>query len=120
MAVSLEAKMRELSPARRRRVLARAAEIRAEVSALRDVQRARKRAHARMARTLRITPDGVARLEERSNLLLFTFQKAVKAIGGKLSLIAEFRDRPSVVLLTFSEHEPAPRQRIGGKARSRP
>jgi len=35
MTVSLEEKMRELSPAQRRRVLARAAEIRAEVLAVR-------------------------------------------------------------------------------------
>lgn len=74
MAVYLEAKMQELSPAQRRRVLARAAEIRAEVLTVRDLQRARKLAHVRIARKLRMTQAGVARLEKRSNLLLLTLQ----------------------------------------------
>jgi len=42
-----------------------------------------------------MTPAGVARLEKRSDLLLLTLQRALKAMGGTLSLIAEFPKRPA-------------------------
>jgi hypothetical protein len=40
----------------------------------------------------------VSRLEKRSDLLLSTLRKAVKAMGGNLPLVAEFPDRDPVVL----------------------
>jgi hypothetical protein len=56
-----------------------------------------------MAKALGITQDGVSRLEKRSDLLLSTLQKTVKAMGGSLSLVAEFPDRTPVVLSGISE-----------------
>jgi hypothetical protein len=47
--------------------------------------------------------DSVSRLEKRSDLLLSTLRKTVKAMGGNLSLVAEFPDRPPVVLSGISE-----------------
>ena len=58
------------------------------------------------------------RLEKRSDLLLSTLRKTVEAMGGNLSLVAEFPDRPPVVLsgiardelerkLTARKHTPA-------------
>ena len=52
----------------------------------------------RIAIQLGITQDGVSRLEKRSDLLLSTLRKTVEAMGGRLSLVAEFPDRPPVVL----------------------
>lgn len=104
MAVNVNAKIRKLSPARRKRIDARAAELIGEEMTLRELRRARKLTQVRMARALGITQDGVSRLEKRSDLLLSTLQKTVKAMGGNLSLIAEFPDRAPVVLSGLSEN----------------
>lgn len=104
MAVNVNAKIRKLSPARRKRIDARAAELIGEEMTLRELRRARKLTQVRMARALGITQDGVSRLEKRSDLLLSTLQKTVKAMGGNLSLIAEFPDRAPIVLSGLSEN----------------
>jgi hypothetical protein len=52
----------------------------------------------RLAKTLGITQDSVSRLEQRTDLLLSTLRKSVEAMGGRLSLVAEFPDRAPVVL----------------------
>jgi hypothetical protein len=62
-----------------------------------------------MAKTLGITQDGVSRLEKRSDLLLSTLRKTVEAMGGKLSLVAEFPDRPPVVLSSIAGEGSVPR-----------
>lgn len=102
MAVNVNDKMRELSPAQRKRVQARAAELIAEEMTLRELRRARKLTQVRMAKKLGITQDSVSRLEKRSDLLLSTLRRTVKAMGGNLSLVAEFPDRPPVVLSGIS------------------
>ncbi|MBI4890033.1 MAG: hypothetical protein HY821_05355 [Acidobacteria bacterium] len=56
-----------------------------------------------MARKLRITQDGVSRLEQRSCLLLSTLRKAVRAMGGQLTLVVEVPDRGPVVLSGIAE-----------------
>jgi transcriptional regulator with XRE-family HTH domain len=64
---------------------------------------ARKLTQARTAKALGITQDSVSRLEKRSDLLLSTLRKTVGAMGGNLSLVAQFPDRPPVVLSGFAE-----------------
>jgi DNA-binding XRE family transcriptional regulator len=95
-----------LSPARRKKVEARAAELIAEEMTLRELRKARKLTQVRMAKKLGITQDSVSRLEQRSDLLLSTLRKTVEAMGGNLSLVAEFPDRAPVVLSGISEDEP--------------
>src|SRR5260370_30267365 len=90
--------IRKLSPAQRKRVEARATQLIAEEMTLRELRHARKLTQVRMAKTLGITQDSVSRLEKRSDLLLSTLRKTVEAMGGKLSLVAEFPDREPVVL----------------------
>lgn len=90
--------IRKLGPVQRKKVEARAAELIAEEMTLRELRHARKLTQVRMARTLGITQDSVSRLEKRSDLLLSTLRRTVDAMGGKLSLVAEFPDRPPVVL----------------------
>jgi DNA-binding XRE family transcriptional regulator len=103
MARNVNYKIKGLSPAQRRKVEARAAELITEEMTLRELRRARKLTQVRMAKALGITQDGVSRLEKRSDLLLSTLRKTVKAMGGNLSLVAEFPDRPPVVLSGISE-----------------
>ena len=90
--------IKNLSPERRERIKARAAVLIAEELTLRQLRRARKLTQVKIAKKLGITQDSVSRLEKRSDLLLSTLRKTVKAMGGNLSLVAEFPDRAPVVL----------------------
>ena len=105
MPVNVDKKIKKLSPAQRKKVETRAAELIAEEMTLRDLRKARALTQARMAEQLGITQDGVSRLEKRSDLLLSTLRKTVEAMGGSLSLIAEFPDRAPVVLTGIAEDE---------------
>ena len=112
MAVNVNDKIRKLGPVRRRKVETRASELIAEEMTLRELRTARKLTQVRIARALGITQDTVSRLEKRSDLLLSTLRKTVEAMGGNLSLVAEFPDRPPVVLAGIAEEDaPAPRKR---------
>src|ERR1700694_2173116 len=93
----------KLSPAQRKRVEARAAQLIAEEMTLGELRRARKLTQVRMAKALGITQDSVSRLEKRSDLLLSTLRKTIKAMGGNLLLVAEFPDRAPVVLSGIAE-----------------
>lgn len=105
MAVNVSDKIRQLSPALSRKVKARASERIAEEMTLRELRTARKLTQVRMAQTLGITQDSVSRLEKRSDLLLSTLRKTVEAMGGNLSLVAEFPDRPPVVLAGIAQDD---------------
>lgn len=105
MAVNINDKIRKLSPAQRRKVEARAAELIAEEMTLAELRRARKLTQVRMAQTLGLTQDSVSRIEKRSDLLLSTLRKTIKAMGGNLCLVAEFPDRRPVVLSGIAEDD---------------
>jgi transcriptional regulator with XRE-family HTH domain len=100
---TLEERMNELSPARRRKVEARTAELIAEEMTLRELRRARKLTQVRVAKALRISQDGVSRLERRTDLMLSTLRKSVEAMGGNLTLVVEFPDRAPVILSGIAE-----------------
>ena len=106
MTVSLETMMAGLDPERRRRIEERAAELIAEEMTLRELRKARQLTQERVAAELGISQDGVSRLEQRSDLLLSTLRKTVEAMGGSLSLIARFPDRPPVELSGIAESDP--------------
>jgi DNA-binding XRE family transcriptional regulator len=95
-----------LSPAQRKKVESRAAQMIAEEMTLRELRHARKLTQVRMAKALGVTQDSISRLEKRSDLLLSTLRKTVEAMGGNLSLVAEFPDRPPVVLAGIAENGP--------------
>jgi len=106
---NLERIRKELSPARRKKVAARAAQLIAEEMTLQELRRARKLTQARMAKKLGIGQDGVSKLEKRADLMISTLRKTVEAMGGSLSLVAEFPDREPVVLSGIAEEEPDPK-----------
>ncbi len=106
MAVNIEGKIKQLSAARRKNVESRVTELLAEEMTLRDLRKARKLTQVGLAKQLRITQDSVSRLEQRSDLLLSTLRKTVEAMGGNLSLVAEFPDRAPVVLSGIAQNDP--------------
>ena len=118
MSVNIHDKIRKLSLIQRKRVAARAAELAGEEMSLRELRRARKLTQARVARVLGTTQDSVSRLEQRSDLLLSTLRKTVKAMGGEVRIIAEFPRGASVVVSGLSEYHP-PRRRSRRHAHSR-
>jgi transcriptional regulator with XRE-family HTH domain len=105
MSVNIRSKMGKLNAAQRKKVEDRAGELIAEEMSLRDLRKARKLTQARVAKTLGITQDSVSRLEKRSDLLLSTLRKTVKAMGGDVRIVAEFPDRAAVVLSDLSEED---------------
>ena len=56
-----------------------------------------------VAKKLKISQDGVSRLEQRSDVMLSTLRKYVEAMGGSLNLVAQFPDRPPVEIAGFSD-----------------
>jgi DNA-binding XRE family transcriptional regulator len=113
MSVNIRDKIGKLNAAQRKKVEDRAAELIAEEMSLRDVRRACKLTQARVAKTLGITQDSVSRLEKRSDLLLSTLRKTVKAMGGNVRIVAEFPDRAPVELSGLSQEKP--RRRLSRK-----
>ena len=105
MPVNVDEKIRKLSVAQRKKVEVRAAELIAEEMTLRELRKARNLTQIRVAKQLGITQDSVSRLEKRSDLLLSTLRKTVEAMGGSLSLVAEFPDRAPVVLSGIAEDD---------------
>ena len=123
MAVNIRTKIAQLNRHQRRKVESRAAELIAEEMSLRDLRKARKLTQARVAKALGVTQDSVSRLEKRSDLLLSTLRKTVKAMGGDVRIVAEFRDRAPVVLSDLPQGAPPrklPRRRAHSSRRTVP
>jgi DNA-binding XRE family transcriptional regulator len=116
---TLTQKLGALTRTRRKKVEARAAALIAEEMTLQELRQARKLTQVRLAKALGISQDGVSRLEKRSDLLLSTLRKSVEAMGGNLSLVAEFPDREPVVLsgiaATEVESKPVKRRHATGR-----
>src|SRR6266566_1165572 len=113
---NLERIRKKLSPARRKKVHARAAQLIAEEMTLQELRHARKLTQVRMGKELGIGQDGVSKLEKRADLMISTLRKTVEAMGGRLSLVAEFPDRNPVVLSGISgeesESKPTAKRRV--------
>ena len=108
---TLDQKMKSVGAERRKKIKARAAALVAEEMTLQELRQARKLTQVRMAKVLGITQDGVSRLEKRSDLLLSTLRKSVEAMGGSLSLVAEFPDREPVILSGIATVQPDSKNR---------
>jgi hypothetical protein len=51
-----------------------------------------------LALALGVGQDTISRLEKRSDMLLSTLRHYVESMGGKLELVAQFPNRPPVVI----------------------
>ncbi len=118
MAKTLEQKMASLSPVRRRKVVARTTELIAEEQSLRDLRCALTRTQERVAEDLGIGQEGVSRLEKRSDLLISTLRGYIEALGGSLRLVAEFPNRPPVILSGLAAVADRARVESRGKGRT--
>jgi hypothetical protein len=103
MAKNVDQVIRNLSPERRRKVEARAAELMAEEMTLRELRAAHQKTQVSVAAALGIGQEGVSRLEQRSDLLISTLRDYLQAMGGNLELVARFPDRKPVVVTGFGD-----------------
>ncbi len=103
---TLDQKMKELSPARRKKIKARAAQLVGGEMSLREVRHAQRLTQERVAEALGIGQDQVSRLEQRSDFLISTLRSYIEAMGGSLSLLAEFPHRKPVILSGITTMEP--------------
>lgn len=72
---------------------------------LRDLRKVREQTQEHVAEMLGITQENVSRIEKRRDLLVSTLRRQVEALGGRLSLIAKFPDRPSVELTGIADSD---------------
>src|ERR1700679_2637440 len=79
-------------------VAAQAARLIEEEMTLRDLRKAHEFTQKRIAEALRISQDGVSRIEKRSDFLLSTLRSYIEAMGGRLRLVVEFPDRNPVTV----------------------
>lgn len=115
MAIAVDDVLKKLSRKERNAIEARRQELLAEYMTLQDLRKARELTQQRMAELLGIKQANVSRIEKRSDLLLSTLGSYVAAMGGRLRLVAEFPDRPPVVLSKLSgESEVRPDNRATG------
>jgi hypothetical protein len=100
---ALERKLSEISPERRKKIRARTRELVAREVSLQELRHAVNKTQKTVARTLNMGQDGISRLEKRSDLLLSTLRNYVEAVGGSLTLVAEFPDKEPVAIGGFGE-----------------
>lgn len=98
MARNVNDVIKKLSPARRKRVEARAAVLMAEEMTLRELRKARKLTQDRMAKDLGIAQKQISKVEERTDMHISTLRRTIEAMGGSLILLAQFPDRDPVAL----------------------
>ncbi len=94
MAKKLEQIMASLPAKRRAAIEARATNL----ATLKDLRQAVEQTQQELAATLGVGQDTISRLEKRSDMLLSTLRRYVEAMGGKLELVAQFPDRPPMVI----------------------
>jgi transcriptional regulator with XRE-family HTH domain len=123
MGRTVNERLNELPQPRREKIERRAAELIVEEYSLRDLRRALGRTQTKIASTLKVGQDTVARYEQRSDMLLSTLRRYVEAAGGALSLVADFPNRPSVRLKGIGdigvESQPRRTQRPASGRRAR-
>ncbi|KAF0162684.1 MAG: transcriptional regulator [Rhodocyclaceae bacterium] len=94
MAKKLDHLLERLPAKRRAAIEARAGEL----ATLKDLRQAVAQTQQDLAATLGVGQDTISRLEKRSDMLLSTLRRYVEAMGGKLELVAQFPNRPPVVI----------------------
>jgi transcriptional regulator with XRE-family HTH domain len=95
---TLQEKIAGLPASRREKIAARTTELIAEENALRQLREAHQKTQTKIAKKLGIGQDSVSRLEKRSDMLISTLRDYVAALGGRMRLVVEFKDRPTIEL----------------------
>jgi len=90
--------IKSLPASRRHKIEKRAEALIAEEMTLQELRRARAMTQVRLAKNLGVAQKQVSEIEKRTDMHISTLRRSIEAMGGKLSLVAEFPDRKPVVL----------------------
>ncbi len=75
----------------------------AEELVLQDLRKAMELTQTQVAAILGVGQEHVSRIEQRSDMLLSTLKSYVKAMGGELKLVAQFPNRPDVIIAELAD-----------------
>lgn len=90
--------IKSLPAGRRRKIEKRAAALIADEMTLQELRRAREMTQVRMAKNLGVAQKQISEIEKRTDMHISTLRRSIEAMGGTLSLVAEFPDRAPVML----------------------
>jgi DNA-binding XRE family transcriptional regulator len=90
--------IKSLPASRRRTVEKRAETLIAEEMTLQELRRARAMTQVKLAKSLGVAQKQVSEIEKHTDMHISTLRRSIEAMGGRLSLIAEFPDRAPVSL----------------------
>jgi len=107
MAKKLDDIMAALPKERRQRINARTMEL----ATLKDLRQAAQQTQEQLAATLGVGQDTISRLEKRSDMLLSTLRHYVESMGGRLNLVAQFPNRPPVIIQHLGVEQPITRKK---------
>ena len=113
---TLEQKLNEISPERQRKIKVRTRELVAREMSLRELRHAVNKTQKTVARTLNMGQEGISRLEKRSDLLLSTLRNYVEAVGGSLTLVAQFPDQEPIAIEGLGEVVTAEKEKAKRRA----
>ena len=119
MTVSLKEAMGRVSARRRKGIEARAEALIAEEMTLQDLRKALELTQQTLAERLDVKQESISNLEKRSDLLLSTLRGYIEAMGGDLSLLVRFPDRPPVELKSLRSPAKTARPARTRKAKGR-
>jgi transcriptional regulator with XRE-family HTH domain len=117
MAKNVKEIIRALPVPRRKKIAARARELMAEEMTLQELRLARKLTQERLAKSLGIKQKQISAIEKRTDMHISTLRRALKAMGGSLELVVEFRDRKPVTLKGIASAEPDSMRRLAQNRR---
>jgi DNA-binding XRE family transcriptional regulator len=110
MARNIDDVIKALPAARRRNIEKRAVALITEEMTLQELRKARAMTQVRLAKSLGVAQKQISEIEKRTDMHISTLRRSIEAMGGKLYLIAEFPNRPPVILAGIA---------VGDKATSR-
>jgi transcriptional regulator with XRE-family HTH domain len=96
----------------------RAAVLIAEEMTLQELRQARKLTQVRMAKNLGIAQKQISEIEKRTDMHISTLRRAVEAMGGSLSLVAQFPDRAPVALAGITTIDAGPLTQSSNRRKS--
>ncbi len=98
---TLEEHLSKLSPERRQGIERRTQELLAEERSWQTLREAARKSREIVGRKLDTNREETFELQQKADLLLSSFAKQVKANGGKVRIVSEFPDSPTVTFPNF-------------------
>lgn len=91
MARSFNDLKQKMSPAARKEVARKSAELAAEMP-LHELRQALRLSQAQLAETLKVKQPAISKMEHSTDMYLSTLSRFVTAMGGELDIVARFPD----------------------------